>query len=169
MSYFLHGEGAQPVWYPFFCVAASLICAAFIYTLAHAYRKTGADTLLLIPVALHILLGLHACSHFIYEGQANSYGDIQIADKVAELQEENGGRIVHLYEGGRQYVDNVQFRLREKGVTVFPIREEAQDLSMLDADDYVLVNFESDLKEELGALYSIRLEAGHFDLYYNTN
>ena len=90
-----------------------------------------------------------------------------MADEIAGLRKEgHSGDVILVYEGGLEYIDTVQFRLRDEHIGVIYAGTRGE-LSKLKDDDLVLVDYESDLNAELSKKYDSSWESGHFELYYN--
>ena len=174
MSYFLDEDNVKPTG----VIAQNMIFAwgvmALLMLLIWLYRKRKNVYLL---CALHILLialAYNACNHFIYIGQVYIFGDIQVADQISELRSEGyTGDIVLLYEGGKEYIDTVQLRLRDEHIHVEYVDNSVKNVdkvyleSLVSSTDLVLIDFESNLNELISDKYDKSWESGHFDLYYN--
>ena len=167
MSYFLDEGNVQPVRTIIINCVFSIIIMCIMILLIAFYRKSK-NVLILCLVHLFLLgLSYHACNHFIYIGQVYIYGDIQVADEIKALRQEgHEGDIVLLYEGGLEYIDTVQLRLRDEHISVV-YADDATVLESVGSDDLVLVDFESKLNAGLSDRYEHSWESGHFDLYYN--
>lgn len=167
MSYFLDEGKVQPVRTIIINCVFSIIIMCIMILLIAFYRKSK-NVLILCLVHLFLLgLSYHACNHFIYIGQVYIYGDIQVADEIKTLRQEgHEGDIVLLYEGGLEYIDTVQLRLRDEHISVV-YADDATALESVGSDDLVLVDFESKLNAGLSDRYEHSWESGHFDLYYN--
>lgn len=167
MSYFMDEKNVRPARTIIISTVFALLVMFVMMGIALFYQKSGNFYVLCIIHLFLIGLSYNACDHFIYIGQSYIYGDIQVADEIAGLRKEgHSGDVILVYEGGLEYIDTVQFRLRDEhiGVIYAGIRGE---LSKLKDDDLVLVDYESDLNAELSKKYDSSWESGHFELYYN--
>ena len=167
MSYFMDEKNVRPARTIIISTVFALLVMFVMMGIALFYQKSGNFYVLCIIHLFLIGLSYSACDHFIYIGQSYIYGDIQVADEIAGLRKEgHSGDVILVYEGGLEYIDTVQFRLRDEhiGVIYAGIRGE---LSKLKDDDLVLVDYESDLNAELSRKYDSSWESGHFELYYN--
>ena len=167
MSYFMDEKNVRPARTIIISTVFALLVMFVMMGIALFYQKSGNFYVLCIIHLFLIGLSYSACDHFIYIGQSYIYGDIQVADEIAGLRKEgHSGDVILVYEGGLEYIDTVQFRLRDEhiGVIYAGIRGE---LSKLKDDDLVLVDYESDLNAELSKKYDSSWESGHFELYYN--
>ena len=176
MSYFLDEENVQPmkviILSVLFAIGGSFLLAYVIYLFR---EKHNIYALICIPVCF-MALGYQACNHFIYISQSYAYGDVQVADKISELRTSGyDGDIVMLYEGGLEYIDTVQFRLRDEHIKVYYPGKELSEhseaitryLEDVPEDAIVLVDFESGLNEFARNVYDKSWESGHFNIYYN--
>lgn len=167
MSYFLDEDNVMPLRTIARGILLAVVISLIFLALIWAYKKYRNSFLLLITYIAMIGLSYHALNHFIYIGQTYIYGDIQIADQISDLRQEGyKGDIVLLYEGGLEYIDTVQLRLRDEHIHVQYIDGSEKHIA-LRGDDLILVYFESDLNNDLSQIYDKSWESGHFDLYYN--
>ena len=167
MSYFLDEENVRPVGTIVTNVMFSLFIACIMILVVSFWKKSRNMYILCLVHLFLIALSYHACNHFIYIGQTYIYGDIQVADEISELRGlGDEGDIVLFYEGGLEYIDTVQLRLRDEHIHVVYADGE-ESIKDLKADDLVLVHFESETKDALSQKYDSFWESGHFDLYYN--
>ena len=176
MSYFLDLDDYRPVRTIILSVLFSFAGAAVLIFLVSIYhRKHNAYVLLCIPLML-VVLGYSACNHFIYVCQSYIYGDIQVADKITDLRISGfGGDIILLYEGGLEYIDTVQFRLRDEHIKVYYPGKDISDhpdalkryISEIPQKAIVLTDFESSINLSLDESYNSSWEAGHFCIHYN--
>ncbi len=167
MSYFLDEENVRPMQTIIANIVFSLLITCIIIVLVSFYKKKSNIYVLCVIHLFLIGLSYHACNHFIYIGQVYIYGDIQVADEIRDLRESgHEGDIVLLYEGGLEYIDTIQLRLRDEHIRVV-YADDLTALADIRPDDLVLVDFESELNLELADRYDHSWESGHFDLYYN--
>ena len=167
MSYFLNRDDFHPIRVIIMSIVFTLIIIGVIIIGIYFYKKKGNAINICIAYLLLIGLSYHACNHLIYICQSYIYGDIQVADEITNLRN-NGynGDIILLYEGGLEYIDTVQMRLRDEHIHVVYV-DDSFDISDISKDSMVLVDFESGLKDKLSSIYKKYWESGHFDLYYN--
>ena len=155
------------------CLVLFVVTAA-----ASAARKKGWTKGFLIAFLLfQILCGMHVSQHYIYIGNSYGYGDVRMADKVLEaagkreMSGEETGRIVHIYEGGTPYIEQVQFRLRDIQVEILDVSEEGTAEEAfpygLSPQDLVILQEGSEWEGLLSRLYDRSWRSGHLSLYYN--
>lgn len=174
MSYLLKEENFSPER---FTIAAVLLGAAMlagISLIVFLYRKYfHMEWLLFLILALQVFLGVQASEHYIYIGNSYGYMEIQTADHLEKvLQEEKaagkeGGRVIHLYEGGNPYIQQIQFRLRDLDIQVWNL--EKKDFSMKDLNprDKVITQDTSGWNETMRETYEHNWGSGHLYLFYN--
>mgnify|MGYP000069716366 CR=1 FL=1 len=112
-------------------------------------------------------MGQQAGEHYIYIGNYSGYRDVRMADKIKELTASRTERIIFIYEGGTPYIQQVQFRLRDKKVDIWDSQELESKWEHLEETDKVLLESESQYKEIFEARFEKSWEAGHLCLYYN--
>lgn len=167
MSYFMDEKNVRPARTIIISTVFALLVMFVMMGIALFYQKSGNFYVLCIIHLFLIGLSYNACDHFIYIGQSYIYGDIQVADEIAGLRKEgHSGDVILVYEGGLEYIDTVQFRLRDEHIGVV-YADTHEELLKLKYDDLVLVDYESDLNAELSKKYDSSWESGHFELYYN--
>lgn len=167
MSYFLNRNDFHPIRVIVLSTVFTLIIIGAILIGIYFYKKKGNAINICIAYLLLIGLSYHACNHLIYICQSYIYGDIQVADEITNLRNNgHNGDIILLYEGGLEYIDTVQMRLRDEHIHVVYV-DDSFDISDISKDSMVLVDFESGLKDKLSSIYEKYWESGHFDLYYN--
>ena len=132
-------------------------------------RFKEAEMLLLFLAFLQVGLAVLAGEHYIYWGNAFAYGDIQVADKLLEVLEdaEEDTRVVHFYDKEElQYIELVQFRLRDKRVEILT-REEQGRLEGIVKDGTILITQDTyAYNEELKKIYRKYWQSGHLVLFY---
>ncbi|SFP80077.1 hypothetical protein SAMN04487928_108102 [Butyrivibrio proteoclasticus] len=169
MSYFLDEENVRPAETILFSMIFALLISCIIIAVTHKFKENRNIAIMLVIMIIFVGLSFHACDHFIYRGQSYIYGDLQVADKIDDLRNSGyNGNVVHLYEGGIEYIDTVQFKLRNEKISVEYVEDGSSfDIEALSSNDIVLVDFNSKLKDELSKKYKKNWESGHFDIYYN--
>lgn len=169
MSYLVRDGVRQGDWYVMAEVGMSVFVMIFIWVFIRTYKRTGVALWLTTIIVIQALLTYISSDAMIRRGQGNIYGDIQLSEHLIELIGIRDGRVVDLYEDGdTEYADVVQFCLRDKTVMPFTLRDgEGLDPALINNDDYVLVDWESSLREQLDGMYTYGYELGHFALYYD--
>lgn len=167
MSYMLE-EGGRLTGFLWKAWILGAVLMAVVSLIAVLYRKKRhMKWFLLLLIILQIGLGLQAGEHYIYNGNSYGYGDVRMADKVKELAASEPDRIIFINEGGTPYIEQVQFRLRERKVEVWDLQELEQEWDSIQDTDKVLLEAESQYKEKLETKFEKSWEDGHLYLYYN--
>lgn len=169
MSYMLKEDGSRLTVYLWKAWAFGALLMGAVTLITVLYRKKQhMNWLLMVLIILEIGLGLQAGEHYIYNGNSFGYGDVRMADKVKELTESESDRIIFINEGGTPYIEQVQFRLRERKVEVWDQQDLEKEWGSLQEKDKVLVEAESQYKERLETKFEKNWEDGHLYLYYNS-
>ena len=169
MSYMLKESSWQPaefLWKAWLFGAVLMGAAALTAVISR--KKEYMSWILMLLLILETALGLQAGEHYIYIGNSHGYGDVRMADKIMELTPSGEERIIFVYEGGTPYIEQVQFRLRDRKVEIWSLSELAKNWEQLKETDKVLLEFESQYKETLEERYEKSWENGHLCLYYNS-
>lgn len=168
MSYVLKEGSFQPInflWKAWLFASVLMGAAALIAALFRKHKNM--NWILILFLILEIVLGLQAGEHYIYIGNSYGYGDVRMADKVKELTASESDRIIFIYEGGTPYIEQVQFRLRDKKVDVWDGEELERKWGDIRVTDKFLLDSESQYKETFETRFEKFWEAGHLCLYYN--
>lgn len=97
--------------------------------------------------------------------QNDNLGDMQIAEKIRELNGEQDRKVVLLHSEWNEYGDVIQFFLPEQSISVIP--EEETNLFALGESDLILTYRDDQRKEALKFLYQIMDSSVHVNLHYN--
>lgn len=169
MSYMLKEGACQPadfLWKAWLFGTVLAGAAALVAALCRKNRQMS--WILTLLIILETALSLQAGEHYIYIGNSYGYGDVRMADKIKELTASRTERIIFIYEGGTPYIQQVQFRLRDKKVDIWDSQELESKWEHLEETDKVLLESESQYKEIFEARFEKSWEAGHLCLYYNS-
>lgn len=189
MSYLLDEENVDPALFLWKALGLGILIMVLVSALTDIYRKKfpSLEWILLPLLALQIALGIQASEHYIYIGNSYGYMDIQVADRLKAVLEEEGpegrGRIIHLYEGGTPYIEQIQFRLRDVQIEIWNVPDIGSGgesmakascgmqtetvLAKLRPEDKVISGAESSWNKRLEELYGQDWKSGHLCLYYN--
>ncbi len=169
MSYMLKEDGSCLTVFLWKAWIFGIVLMTATALIAVLYRKKRyMNCFLMLLIILEIGLGLQTGEHYIYNGNSFGYGDVRMADKVKELTELESDRIIFINEGGTPYIEQVQFRLRDRNVEVWDQQELEKKWGSLQEKDKVLVEAESQYKERLETKFEKSWEDGHLYLYYNS-
>lgn len=140
-----------------FNMALNCIVAACLYA-ARKKRYVGiaAAVMVMMETCLAVVLG----GKYTYRYNEVNYADIRLCES---LTEEEAHMIYYLEEDDYQYIDLIQFTLRETPVHV--IRCDADAASeKVEKDGYLLVRMGSSARDRLDGAFSVVEESGHFVL-----
>lgn len=169
MSYLIKEESFKPIpflWKAWLFGVCLMVIIGLVITMC---KKRQMEWLLTTVIFLQIVLGLQAGEHYVYIGNSYGYGDVQIADKLKEvLAIEGEERIIHIYEGDTPYIEQVQFRMRDKKIEIWDARESDIDPGKLQENDKLILGTESKYREIFDKQFEKSWEAGHLLLYYNS-
>lgn len=169
MSYLVKEEGFKPItflWKAWLFGVCLMVIIGLVITMC---KKRQMEWFLTTVIFLQIVLGLQAGEHYVYIGNSYGYGDVQIADKLKEvLAIEGEERVIHIYEGDTPYIEQVQFRMRDKKIEIWDARESDIDPSKLQENDKLILGTESKYREIFDKQFEKSWEAGHLLLYYNS-
>ncbi len=159
--------GAVPFLWRAFAVGVFL--TVLVTLAAVLYRKARrAEWLLVLIIAAQVILGLRCCERYIYISNSRGNMDAMLAGQLKHVLEEREAagermRIIHLYEDGRMpYIEQVQFRMREKKIEVW-----RGGMENLTENDIVIADAESSWSQILYEEYDRCWHGGHLDLFYN--
>ena len=169
MSYLARDAGRQSDWYVPAEVGLAIAVMLLIWVTVRVYCRSKVVLWLIAIIVIQAVLAYVSSDTMIRRGQGNIYGDIQLSGHLAEQTAHRHGRIVDIYEDGDvEYIDVIQFCLRDETVVPITVRaEETLDTAALSTDDYVLVDWESQYRPLLDEMYEYGYEMGHFALYHD--
>ena len=174
MSYLLKEENFNPEGFTVAAIILGTVLLMGVTLIIYLYRKMAQmEWLLFLILALQVFLGVQASEHYVYVGNSYGYMDIQTADHLEKILEEEkaagkeGGRVIHLYEGGTPYIEQVQFRLRDLEIEVWNLEKEDFSPADLNPEDKVITQNTSDWNETMRETYEHNWGSGHLYLFYN--
>ncbi len=170
MSFFL-GEKSfdSPVSYLYKETALRIVLSLVVIAVVIIYRKFKYEAVLITILAIQILLSFRACDDFIIQKQQYIYGDILVGDNLKDLRAQYPERrIVHVFEGGRQYIELVQFTDRNAYIETINAEYDTIDISeYLDENVILILRITSDYYLQAEEFYDDCFEAGHLSIFYN--
>lgn len=174
MSYLLREDAFDSVSFLWQAWAFGSAVSILVTLAVFLYRRLNrAEWMLTVLLALQAALGMQVSGHYLYRASSYSYMDMQIAEKAVRLiglRRETGeteGAVVHIYEGGIQYIDQVQFCLREESVQVWDAQAGEVRPEELCPEDLVITGTESAWNGALEEKYREHFRSGHLILHYN--
>ncbi len=139
-------------------------CVCLIIILS---RKNKAPIILSGILLVQIVLSVFTCNKYLYSIQSSVYADILTTRQIEKLEEDHDRQIVHIYEGGLQYIEVVQFNLRSTKIDVVNTNNGRCDTSALPAEAIIVTSEKTTYDEELSNKYDTSLLYGHLKMYFN--
>lgn len=138
----------------------ALVCIVVICLYA-AKSKRYVGIAVAVTVTLDICLTLILGGKYTYQYNALNYEDIRLCECMAE---EETPMVCYLEEDDYQYIDLVQFTLRETPVHVIRFGEVSEARNELEKGGYLLVRRNSSARDRLERTFTVVEESGHFVL-----
>lgn len=145
----------------------SMALAGLVTACLYVARKKGCiGAIAAIIGMLEVCLAFLLSGKYTYRYNEVNYADIQLCER---LTEEENPVVFYYEEGDYQYIDLIQFTLRENPVHVIR-NDEASEIhadavrERVGTGGYLLVRLDSPAEEELGKEFSQVEESGHFVL-----
>lgn len=169
MSYLLE----QPLTDPrgFFAMEFALqtwltMLAYIAFILAKRLRQ---DVIVAVVLVMQIVLGVNACTHFIFKNQSYIYPDILLGEKLEEIcQQYPDRRVLSIYEGGVQYIELVQFTTRDRHIEIVDGQFADIDISLyLDPGQILILDENAEYIDTASDFYEEEWKIGHMNLYYS--
>ena len=131
-------------------------------------KKTNEPVVIAAIFVIQLALTIITCNKYLYSIQPSVYTDILVTRQVEKLKEQDLGRqIIHIYEGGVQYIEVMQFNMRDQMVDVINTEYEECDVSALPMDAIIVTGAETTYDSELCGMYDTSIEYGHLNVYFN--
>ena len=168
MSYFLEKPLTNTVQYFNREVFLRVMLTLMTDIIVIASRMTRQRLLVTLLLVIQVVLGVKACTQFVFLNQEYIYGDIMMADKLKEIKAEYPDKsVLHIYEGGVPYIELVQFGCRDIKISVVNGENKDIDVNEYLKDGTILITCEEqDYEEILDDYYSEKWELGHLRMYY---
>ncbi len=169
-TYTVESDFIQSFMFGMILISIVFIC---LYAAGKKGRTGGAITVIVI---LETALALMLSSKYTYRYNEVNYADIRLCE---HLMQKDNPRVSYLDEGDYQYIDLVQFTLRDYPVHIIrqdEISENNDGISSTCAinwdivqekvgkDGYLFIRLDSTSKERLDSVFSVVEEGGHFVL-----
>ena len=119
--------------------------------------------IIILIMGINLLFGIHMCEELVYKNNVLSRGNVEIGNIISEHLDENR-RVVLIKDGGRPFIDSIQFQLRNTNIIVMTEENSATDLL---PNDIVILDEESAFMDTIAAKYNIVRSQGDFYLYIN--
>ena len=121
-------------------------------------------------ILIEFLFFARASQIYLDTSSLGAYRDSIMAEKIEELmQREDDRRIIYLRENDDCVISSIQFLLPDEKIEIVPAKENVEDYTTdeIDANDILLIGYESTYGEKLEGLYRNSMLEGRFRIYYN--
>lgn len=133
-------------------------------------KRKGRELILVFLLVMEFLLSVRASNVYLDSSSLGAYRDTYIVDKIETLKRDNTDRrIVYIREDDSPFVSIMQFMMRDEEISMIPCRAHIEEYTReeMDADDIIMLKYDSDYTEEIEKQYTNHLLYGHFVIYYN--
>ncbi len=119
-------------------------------------------------VIIQLVLSIFTCYKYLYSIQPSVYTDILVTRKIEAIESSYPGKqIVHIFEGGVQYIEVLQFNMRDTNIDVINVENVRCDISVLPQDAIIVTSVKTIYDDELSSMYERSLSYGHLNIYFN--
>lgn len=168
MSKLFTSESNNRIWlgYVFGCIVTLVI-----FALIALYRKKkGRVYITCVLLMIEIALAVRAGYVSIKPASIGAYRDSYTLERIKELKNDNEKRrLVYIAGETDDYIENMQFMLRDEKITVYEKEKYISDelIKQLSETDIVLIYYEDDIQEIVEKNYEQSYVYGRFAMYYN--
>ena len=169
MSFFLEKPLPDPVSYFIKQVLFSSGLTLLVDIVIILCRSLKQKMFVALVLVIQVLLGVKACTQFIFLNQSYIYEDIMVGDVLNDvLAKYPDKKVVHIYEGGVPYIQLVQFGSRATEISVIDAEYTDIDINQYLDDDTILITSEcQDYADQVYEFYEENWILGHLRLNYN--
>lgn len=132
-------------------------------------RRFGQKFFLASVLIIQIVLGVKACTQFIFLNQSYIYEDVMMADVLKNVTDRYPERkVIHIFNADVPYIQLVQFGCRDVPISV--VNAEDKEIAIGDymSEDNILIICEcQDYEPILDDYYDEKYKLGHLRLYYS--
>ena len=126
--------------------------------------------ILIMVVVLEFVLSVRASELYIDTSSIGAFRDSIVAEKIEELRKDNDDRrVVYIQENEEAFISIMQFMLRDIDIELLQYRKTIEEYANteIDADDIILLSYDSAYTNEVEKKYQNTMLNGHFVIYYN--
>ncbi len=156
-------------------VATWVVCLFILFS-----RKLKEPAIMSGILLIQMALSVYTCNNYLYSIQPSVYTDILLTQRIesviddttTELEDSNTDiaqqrQIIHIYEGDIQYIEIVQFNLRDRVIDVINAEKDTCNVEALPSDAIIVTQADTVYDEELNIKYDTAKSYGHLNLYFN--
>ncbi|MCR4754189.1 MAG: hypothetical protein K5868_01540 [Lachnospiraceae bacterium] len=167
MSHFWE-KGADAL--PYFFKESILmgIVLVSVFALVRLYSHNGKSIWLCIIIPIQAVFALNVCDHFVFYNQDNIYGDVLLGQMLEDVMEANAGKeLLHIYEGGAQYIEIVQFVDRNRNIEIIDGTDKQVSTDRyLNHNTVLIVDMDGQISAVADKFYKNNITVGHLSLFY---
>ncbi|MCR4901928.1 MAG: hypothetical protein K6A23_03650 [Butyrivibrio sp.] len=170
-SYWIHNEYGTSDWdmgaYIWQCFVFGLIVTVIVSVIIILCKKVKLkEWLLVIVIVMQIGLSIHGCVHYVVQFNAFDHMDAEITEMIYAIKEtdpEDTREVVYYNSGAIQFIDLIQFSLRD-----IPVHIQGKDETFNKGDIVILDNTDNRIYDEVfSENFTQHIETAHFVMFYN--
>ncbi len=168
MSFFIETPLADTMGYFYKEVILRVILTILVDLIVIGSRVLKQDIIISFVLIIQAILGVQACTHFIFDTQTLVYTEILLGDRLKDVLEEYPDKkVLDIYEGGVQSIELIQFGLRDTHIGVVNAEDIDIDITQYLSDDTVLfIPVGQDYEDITDSFYKEKLALGNLIMYY---
>lgn len=156
-------------------VATWVVCLLILFS-----RKLKEPAIMSGILLLQLVLSVYTCNKYLYSIQPSVYTDILLTQRIESVIDDTvvgtkdsntdmvpQRQIIHIYEGGIQYIEIVQFNLRDRGIDVINAEKDICDIVALPSDAIIVTQANTVYDDDLNQKYDTVKSYGHLNVYFN--
>ena len=149
-------------------VILGIVLSWLVCLIVWASQKIKVPFVLAALCIIQLSLSVFTCNKYIFSMQPYLYTNILLTRQIQKLEDNNPDRqIIHIYEGGVQYIEVVQFNLRERYIDIINAENDKKDIGILPLNAIIVTEADTKYDEELKNVYDTCISYGHMNIYYN--
>ena len=139
-----------------------------VFALVRLYCHNGKSIWLCIIIPIQAVFALNVCDHFVFYNQDNIYGDVLLGQMLEDVMEVNAGKeLLHIYEGGAQYIEIVQFVDRDRNIEIIDgTGKKVSADRYLNQNTVLIVDMDGPISAVADEYYKNNITVGHLILFY---
>lgn len=152
-------------------ILAVFLAAGVIAVRKYSKRVWG----LLLLAGIFLWIGWKGNNTYFYPHSRDNLQDIELAGLLeTELENRPESEIYYIHQGSTEYVDNLQFALKDRSIRVLPDKEKAFwetermqiQPGSVDDGDFIIVYKEYEHRDWLARRYDTVLQNRRFEIFY---
>lgn len=164
----LHKRGVDAL--PYFCKESALMTGVFliVFALVLLYRHREKNIWICLIIPIQVIFALNVCDSFVFYNQDNIYGDVLMGQMLEDVMEKNTGKeLLHVYEGGPQYIEILQFIDRNRNIEIIDAMDkQVPSDRYLNNNTVLIVDMDGAISAAADEYYKNNITVGHLSLFY---